>query len=331
MNFISQVFDQAKTDLQTIILVENEDKRVLEAAVRATKEQLAKIILLGKAEASQKVCPDLDFTDIEFIDPTASTDFEAYIDQFYELRKHKGIDRDFARKSVSDPTTFGMMLLKNNRADGLVSGAVNSTANTLRPALQILKTKPGTKLVSGFFIMDTDKSQFGENGTLLFADCGLNENPDAEQLAEIALSTADTFRFFMHKEPVVAMLSYSTKGSAHSPLTEKVAEATRLAQAKAPELKLDGEIQADAAIVPRISERKAPGNKVGGKANVLVFPDLNAGNIAYKLVQQFSDAKAYGPLLQGIAKPVNDLSRGCSMEDILGVIALTCVQAQAAQ
>jgi phosphate acetyltransferase len=220
------------------------------------------------------------------------------------------------------------MMVKMGDADGLVSGACHSTANTLRPALQILKTAPGTKLVSAFFIMCTGKEEYGEDGTLLLADCGLNIAPDAEELSEIAIDSANSWRFFMHDDPRVAMLSFSTKGSAKGDIPTKVQEATRLANEKAPELALDGDLQLDAALVQSVADLKAPGSKVAGKANVLIFPDLEAGNIGYKLVQRFADADAYGPILQGIARPVNDLSRGCSADDIVGVVAITAVQAQ---
>ncbi len=329
MGFITRMKNKAKADLKKIILVENEDERVLQAAVEASQDALAEIILLGTEEESKAVCPDLDYSRIEFIDLENFPQFEDYVDQFFELRKHKGIDREQARESVRDKTTFGMMLLKNDLADGLVSGAVHSTADTLRPALQVLKTKAGTKLVSSFFVMDTGKKELGHEGIFLFADCALNEFPNAEQLSEIALASAESCRFFLDIEPRVAMLSYSSFGSARSEATEKVIEATKIAREKAPDLILDGELQVDAAVREKTSQAKAPGNKVEGKANVLVFPDINAGNIGYKLVQHLGGALAIGPILQGIAKPVNDLSRGCSKEDIIGVIAVTCVQAAA--
>lgn len=329
MRFIDGMVAMARENLKTIVLPENEDARVLWAAAEAQKNGIARIILLGTEEESRKAAPELDLQGIQFIDPTEDSAFSAYIDQYYEMRKAKGMTPEKARENMADKTTFGMMLLKNGRADGLVSGAAHSTANTLRPALQILRTKPGTKLVSAFFVMVTQREDLGENGLFVFGDCGLNENPNAEQLSEIAIASAESFRFFTHKEPRVAMLSYSTYGSAHSDLTEKVAEATRLAQEKRPDLLLDGELQVDASIIPATAARKAPDSKVAGTANVFVFPDLNAGNIGYKLTQYFGRAEAYGPLLQGIAKPVNDLSRGCSKEDVYGVIAITSVQAQA--
>ncbi len=229
---------------------------------------------------------------------------------------------------MKDETYFGMMMVKQNEADGLVSGAIHSTSDTLRPALQILKTAPGTKLVSAFFVMVVPDCEYGENGTFIFGDSGLNENPNAEQLAEIAISSSKSFEQLVGEQAKVAMLSYSTYGSAHSASTEKVIEATKLVKEKAPNLLVDGEMQLDAAIIPEIAASKAPGSPVQGKANTLIFPDLDAGNIGYKLVQRLAKAEAYGPLCQGIAKPVNDLSRGCSAEDIVGVVAITAVQAQ---
>ena len=236
-----------------------------------------------------------------------------------------------AHQLVLDPVYFGMMMVKNGDSDGLVSGACHSTSDTLRPALQILKTAPGTKLVSAFFVMVVPNCEYGENGIFVFSDSGLNEYPDADALSEIAISSANSFKQLVGAEPKVAMLSYSTYGSAHSPLTDKVVEATAILKEKAPDLICDGELQLDAAIIPEIAASKAPGSPVQGKANTLIFPDLDAGNIGYKLVQRLAKAEAYGPLCQGIAKPVNDLSRGCSAEDIAGVIAITAVQAQAQQ
>jgi len=244
------------------------------------------------------------------------------------MRKAKGMTLEKARETMLDPLFFGVMMVKQKEADGMVAGTINSTANTLRPALQILKTAPGTKLVSAFFMMIVPDCEYGLNGTFLFADSGLVENPDADQLSEIALSSAKSFRQLTGATPNVAMLSYSTYGSAKSVLTEKVIEATRLAKEKAPELNLDGEMQLDAAIVSSVGKSKAPDSPVAGKANVLVFPDLDAGNIGYKLVQRLAKAEAYGPITQGIARPVNDLSRGCVADDIVGVVAITAVQAQ---
>lgn len=233
-----------------------------------------------------------------------------------------------AKELLLEPIYFGMMMMKQGDSDGLVSGACHSTANTLRPALQILKTAPGTKLVSAFFLMEVPNCEYGENGVFVFGDCGLVENPSADDLSEIAISSSKSFHQLTGKESKVAMLSYSTYGSAHSELTEKVVEATKLLKEKEPNLACDGELQSDAALVPEVASSKAPGSNVAGKANTLIFPDLNAGNIGYKLVQRLAKANAYGPLCQGIAKPVNDLSRGCNSDDIAGVIAITCVQAQ---
>lgn len=331
MSFIENMIAKAKSDIQTIILPENEDARVLKAAVHCAKEKIAKIILLGTLEESQAVCPDLDYSELTFVNPEDSPYIDRFAEQYHEMRKRKGVDEGKAARAVRDKTTFGMMMMKNDLADGLVSGAAHSTADTLRPALQILRTKAGTKLVSAFFVMVVKYPQYGKDGLMVFGDCGLNENPSADELSEIAIASAESYRFFSGEEPCVAMLSYSSFGSANSELTEKVVEATKLAQEKAPQLILDGELQVDAALVPATSERKAPGNVVNGKANVLIFPDINAGNIGYKLVQYLGGAEAYGPLLQGIAKPVNDLSRGCSSEDIIGVIAITSVQAAASK
>lgn len=332
MSFIEEIKNRARENKKTIILPEAEDKRVLEAASKVTKEQFAKIILLGDdkkiKEDSKKYEIDLDEVDI--INPLTSSKKEEYKQELYELRKNKGMTLEQAEELLKEPIYFGMMMLKdeNSKADGLVSGAAHSTANTLRPALQILKTKPGTKLVSAFFVMCVPNCEFGEKGTFIFGDSGLNQNPTADELSEIAISSSKSFEQLVQKQAKVAMLSYSTKGSAKSELTEKVIEATKLVKEKEVNLIVDGELQLDAAIVPEIAKSKAPDSPLKGKANVLIFPDLDAGNIGYKLVQRLAKAEAYGPLCQGIAKPVNDLSRGCSSDDIVGVVAITAVQAQ---
>ena len=268
---------------------------------------------------------------VTVIDPRSAEKHDEYAAAFAELRKKKGVTLPEAMEQMNDATYFGTMMVKMGDADGLVSGACHSTANTLRPALQILKTAPGTKLVSAFFIMCTDKAEYGDDGTLLFADCGLNIDPTADELSEIAIASAGSWEKYMGTQPKVAMLSFSTMGSAKGEVPTKVQEATELAHEKAPELAVDGDLQLDAALVPSVAALKAPGSDVAGKANVLVFPDLEAGNIGYKLVQRFAGAQAYGPILQGIAKPVNDLSRGCSADDIVGVVAITAVQAQMAE
>ena len=330
MKFIETIKQRAKENLKTIILPEAEDKRVLEAESKVTNEGFAKIILLGDeaqiAEDSKKY--NIDLSEVTIINPLKSEKKNEYIEKLYELRKHKGLTIEQAEELLKEPIYYGMMMLKdeNSRADGLVSGAAHSTSDTLRPALQILKTAPNTKLVSAFFVMCVPECVYGENGTFIFGDSGLNQNPTAEELSEIAISSSKSFEQLVGTEPKVAMLSYSTYGSAKSELTEKVIEATKLVKEKVPSLCVDGELQLDAAIVPEIAKSKAPGSKVAGNANVLIFPDLNAGNIGYKLVQRLAKAEAYGPLCQGIAKPVNDLSRGCSAEDIVGVVAITAVQ-----
>lgn len=329
MSFIDEIKNKAKQNIKTIILTESEDKRVLEAAQKVKSEGFAKIILIGKELEATKLAKEnnIDISGIEIIDPEKSEKFEEYANAFYELRKAKGITIEDARRIVKDNMYFGTMMVKLGDADGLVSGACHSTANTLRPALQILKTAPGTKLVSAFFLMVVPNCEYGENGIFVFGDSGLVENPTPEELSEIAISSSKSFKQLTGKEPKVAMLSYSTYGSAHSELTEKVIEGTKLLKEKMPDLICDGELQLDAAIIPEIAASKAPGSPVKGEANTLIFPNLDAGNIGYKLVQRLAKAEAYGPLCQGIAKPVNDLSRGCNSDDIAGVVAITAVQA----
>ncbi|MGI6229454.1 MAG: phosphate acetyltransferase [Tractidigestivibacter sp.] len=323
--FLDRMKKAAKADKKTIVLPEGEDPRTIAAAKTIVDEGLANLIILG--DPSQ-----IHVDGVEVIDPKTSDKHEAYAQKFAELRKKKGVTIEQARQQMDDNTYFGTMMVKMGDADGLVSGACHSTANTLRPALQILKTAPGTKLVSAFFVMCTDKTEFGDNGTLVFADCGLNIDPNADELSEIAIASANSWKAFMPgSDPKVAMLSFSTKGSAKGDVPEKVQEATELVHQKAPELACDGDLQLDAALVKSVAELKAPGSTVAGSANVLIFPDLEAGNIGYKLVQRFAGAEAYGPILQGIAKPVNDLSRGCSADDIVGVVAITAVQAQMAE
>ena len=330
MSFIDKIKERAKSDIKTIVLPEGNDLRTIEAASIALKEQYANIILIGNQEEIQDLANKngFDISKAKIVDPKTSEKFNIYVNEFYDLRKHKGVSFTQAEEIVKDETYFGMMMVKMNDADGLVSGAIHSTSDTLRPALQILKTAPGTKLVSAFFLMVVPDCKYGENGTFIFSDAGLNEYPDADSLSEIAISSSKSFKQLVGKEAKVAMLSYSTYGSAHSPLTDKVVEATKILKQKMPDLICDGELQLDAAIIPEIAARKAPGSILKGEANTLIFPDLDAGNIGYKLVQRLAKAEAYGPLCQGIAKPVNDLSRGCSSEDIAGVIAITAVQAQ---
>ena len=330
MSFIEQIKERAKTEIKTIVLPEATDIRILEAAQIVKNEGYAKVILIGNEEEVKKIANEkkINIEGTKIIDPSKSEKTEKYANELYELRKAKGMTEEQARQLVLDPVYFGMMMVKLNEADGLVSGAAHSTSDTLRPALQILKTAPGTKLVSAFFIMVVPNCEYGANGTFIFADSGLNEEPDSEKLSEIAISSSKSFEQLVGERAKVAMLSYSTYGSAHSASTEKVVEATKLVKEKEPELIVDGELQLDAAIIPEVAEFKAKGSTLKGQANVLVFPDLGAGNIGYKLVQRLAKAEAYGPLCQGIAKPVNDLSRGCSSEDVAGVVAITAVQAQ---
>ncbi len=328
MDFMQHINEKARQTKKKIVLPESGDSRILEAASRVTREGVASIILIGKEDQVRSAFPAIDLDGIAFMDPSDYGDMEGMADQLYQLRKHKGMSREEALSQLADPTTFGIMLLKDGLAQGLVSGAVNTTADTLRPALQILKTKPGTKLVSAYLLMLVPDCQMGSEGMFLMSDCALNVNPTAQELAEIALSSAASWQQLTGIEPRVAMLSYSTLGSGIGELPEKVAEATRIARQSAPHLLIDGELQADAALVPRVAAMKAGQSPVAGQANCLIFPDLNAGNIGYKLVERLARAKAYGPMLQGIAMPVNDLSRGCTVNDIAGVIALTAVQAQ---
>ena len=330
MSFIDGLKDKAKQSIKTIILTESEDKRVLEAAQKVKKQGFANIILIGNEEDANKLAKEnnIDISGIPVINPETSEKFDEYANAFYELRKAKGMTEDKAKEMLKDNMYFGTMMVKMGDADGLVSGACHSTANTLRPALQILKTAPGTKLVSAFFLMVVPDCKYGENGIFIFGDSGLVENPTADELSEIAISSSKSFEQLTGKESKVAMLSYSTYGSAHSELTEKVVEATKLLKEKMPNLICDGELQLDAAIIPEINASKAPGSPLKGEANTLIFPNLDAGNIGYKLVQRLAKAEAYGPLCQGIAKPVNDLSRGCNSDDIVGVVAITAVQAQ---
>lgn len=330
MSFIDTIKEKARSDKQRIVLPETEDRRTMEAAAQILKEGTADLILIGSDEEVKKTSEGLDISGATVIDPAKSDRLEAYIDKFVELRAKKGMTPEKAREILlNDYPHFAVMMVKMGDADGVVSGACHSTADTLRPCLQILKTKPGAKMVSAFFLMIVPDCEFGANGTFAFADCGLNQDPNSEELADIAASTAESFTALTGNEPIVAMLSHSSMGSAKHELVDKVQEATRIAKETYPDVKIDGELQLDAAIVPRVGASKAPGSDVAGKANVLIFPNLDAGNIGYKLVQRLAKAEAYGPITQGLAAPVNDLSRGCFSEDIVGVVAITAVQAQA--
>ena len=329
MSFLETIKQRAKTNKKTIVLPETSDMRILKAAHIILEEEISEIILLGNKDKIMGDAQGLDLSGAQFVDPLEFEHMDSYVESLVELRKNKGMTVENAQKLLSqDALTLGVMMVKQGLADGMVAGAVNSTANVLRPSLQILKTAPGTKLVSAFFLMVVPNCDLGENGTFIFSDCGLVQNPNANELAAIAQSSAESFKQLVECEPLVAMLSHSSKGSACHPDVDKVVEATNIIKSEMPELKVDGELQLDAAIVPEIGESKAPGSPVAGRANVLVFPDLDAGNIGYKLVQRLANADAYGPVTQGIAKPVNDLSRGCSVEEIVGVVAITAVQAQ---
>ena len=331
MGFIDVIKNRAKANVKTIVLPETEDMRTLEAADKVLKEGIAKLILIGNEEKVKKSAAEggFDISGAQIVDPETSEKTQGYIDKLVELRQKKGMTPEQAKEILLNQYLYyGVMMVKMGDADGMVSGACHSTADTLRPCLQILKTKPGTKLVSAFFLIIVPDCEYGAKGAFVFGDSGLNQNPNPEELAAIAGSSAESFKLLVQEEPIVAMLSHSTKGSAKHADVDKVVEATKLAKEMAPELALDGELQLDAAIVPEVGASKAPDSKVAGHANVLVFPDLDAGNIGYKLVQRLGKAEAYGPMCQGIAKPVNDLSRGCSAEDIVGVVAITAVQCQ---
>jgi len=329
MAIIDKIKAKAKADIKHIVLPEGEEIRNVQAAVMIRDQGLAKLTLLGNPAKVKEVAAGADLTGIDIIDPADSDKAPLYAATLYDLRKAKGMTEEEAAKKVADPMYYGIMMVKLGDADGLVSGAIHSTGDMLRPALQVIKSKPGMKTVSSCFLMECPNKAYGDDGVMIFSDCGVIPNPTAEELANIALGAADSARSLAGMEPRVAMLSFSTKGSAKHESVTKVQEATRIAQEMAPELMLDGELQLDAALVEKVGQLKAPGSKVAGHANVLVFPDLGAGNIGYKLVQRLAGAEAYGPILQGIAKPCNDLSRGCSAEDIVATVAITACQAQA--
>ena len=328
MAIIDKIKAKAKADVKTIVLPEGDEPRTVQAAAKIAAEGLAKLILLGNPEKIQEVAAGACLDGIEIIDPATSDKCEEYAHTLYELRKAKGMTEEKAAATVKDPMYYGIMMVKAGEADGLVSGAIHSTGDMLRPALQIIKSKPGIKTVSSCFLMESPNTTYGDNGIMIFADCAVNIDPDAEALANIAIGAAESARALAGIEPRVAMLSFSTKGSAKHDVVTKVQEATRIAHEMAPDLMLDGELQLDAALVEKVGNLKAPGSPVAGKANTLIFPSLEAGNIGYKLVQRLGYAEAYGPILQGIAKPCNDLSRGCSVDDIVATVAITAAQAQ---
>ncbi|HAB66855.1 MAG TPA: phosphate acetyltransferase [Firmicutes bacterium] len=329
MNIIDEIKQRAKANKKRIILPESMDLRVLKAASICADENIADITLIGDEQSIKEDATknDIDLSKVTIINPLKHNLTDELINTFYELRKEKGMTLEEARKTLlEDYMYYACMLVHKGEADGIVSGACHSTANTLRPALQIIKTAPNSKLVSAFFLMAVPNCEYGDNGTFIFADSGLEQNPTPEKLAAIAASSSDSFELLTGHRAMTALLSHSTKGSAKHPDVDKVLEALKIVKEEYPEYQIDGELQLDAAIVPEIAATKAPDSKIAGHANVLVFPDLDAGNIGYKLVQRLAKAEAYGPITQGIKKPVNDLSRGCSVEDIVGVVAITSVQ-----
>lgn len=332
MNLIESIIAKAKANKQRIVLPESLEERTITAADKALADNLAEIILIGNKEEIFAKAKELNLSNIDkatIIDPATSEKTEEYVQLLCTLRKSKGLTEDEARKLVKNPLYFGCLIIKSGDADGQISGALSTTGDTLRPALQIIKCKPGITCVSGAMLMITQTPEYGENGVLVYGDVAVTPMPDANQLAQIAVCTAETAKSVAGiADPRVAMLSFSTKGSAKHEVVDKVVEATKLAKELAPELKIDGELQADAALVPGVGAKKAPGSEIAGKANVLVFPCLEVGNIAYKLTQRLGRADAIGPILQGIARPVNDLSRGCSVDDIYKMIAITACQAQ---
>ncbi len=328
MDILKSFKEKAKADRKKIVLPEGNDIRTIKAADAVLREKIADIVILGDIESINKLAKDnsCDISNAVIIDPKKSDRLNEYAEIFYEMRKSKGMTQENAYKTMQDEVYFGTMMVQKNEADGLVSGACHSTADTIRPALQIIKTAPGVSLVSSYFIMVVPNCKLGDDGLFFYADCGLNPNPNAVELAEIAIESAKTAKALCGMDPRVAMLSFSTKGSAKHEILDKVVEATRIAREKAPDLQLDGELQVDAAIIESVGKSKAPGSPIAGRANILIFPDLNAGNIAYKLTERLANATALGPLLQGLNKPVNDLSRGCKFEDIVDVIAITALQ-----
>ena len=330
MSVLDSIKEKAKADVKHILLPEGSEERTVQAARIITDEKIAKVTLLGDEEEIKKVAEKFNvcLCGIDIINPLTDPDFEHYANGFYELRKAKGMTPEKARETIKNTLFYACMMIKEGKADGMVSGAINTTGNTLRPGLQIIKMAKGINTISSCFIMEIPNKEYGDNGLMLFGDCAININPNPDELASIAIATANTAKTLLGMDPKVAMLSFSTKGSAKHENVDKVTAALAKVKELAPDLDVDGELQADAAMVPKVAALKAPGSKVAGHANVLIFPDLQAGNIGYKLVQRLARASAIGPICQGFAKPINDLSRGCSVQDVVDVVALTCLQAQ---
>jgi phosphate acetyltransferase len=330
MKLSQLIREKAKKNPKIIVLPEGEEPRMIKAAETIINEGLASLILLGSEESIKSKARELGVelpNEIKIINPKDSKKLKEYAESYYQIRKNKGISSDEAYQLLENPLYFGALMVYHDDADGLVAGSINATGDVFRPALQTIKTAPGINIVSSSFVMVVPDCPYGEKGIMVFADCALNPEPNAEQLADVAIASAATGKALVGFEPRVAMLSFSTKGSGKHPLVDKITEATKIAKEKKPELLIDGELQADAALIPSIGERKAPNSKIAGKANVLIFPDLNSGNIAYKLIERLAKAEAIGPISQGMRKPVNDLSRGCSAGDIVNVVAITVLQA----
>ena len=328
MNLLNKIIEKAKSNKQTIVLPEGKDTRIIQAATELLSQNVSNVVVLINSNDVTDETRKLISSGVNVIVIEESNSLHSYAEELYNLRKHKGMTKDKAIELVNNAIYFGVMMVHQSDADGMVAGAIASTSDVIRPALQILRAAKNVKLVSSFFLMDVPNSIYGSNGVFAFADCGLVENPDVNGLTEIAIQTSKSFNYLTELDPVVAMLSYSTFGSAKSEQVDKVIQATEIVKSRYPNLKIDGELQLDAAIVPEVAELKAPHSKVAGKANVVVFPDLQSGNIGYKLVQRLANAEAYGPITQGLSKPVNDLSRGCNADDIVAVVAITAVQSQ---
>ena len=330
MRLLDRIWELARNNVQRVVLPEGNEERTIKATEIILKEKIADVLLVGNENDIRKHAKDLNVNidGATIVDPKTSEKYDEYVNLFFELRKNKGVTLEKAKEIIKDEMYFGTMMLKCGDADGLVSGAVHTTADLLRPGMQIIKTSPGTKIVSSFFIMDVPNREYGENGIMFFADSAVNPNPTSEELACIAISTADNARALSGILPKVALLSFSSMGSAKHELVDKVVEASRIANELRPDLLIEGELQLDTAIVPEVCKSKAPNSKLEGKANILIFPDLQSGNIGYKLVQRLANAEAIGPICQGFAKPLNDLSRGCSVSDIVNMVAVTSVQSQ---